>query len=62
MPVNSASSTPRPRCSPRADSPQTRVLIDGMAEASGMVIKCEDPSEVTPITDATIEWNDRLTS
>ena len=40
----------------------TRILIDVMAEASGMVIMCEDPAEVGPITDATIEWIDRLTS
>ena len=40
----------------------TRILIDVMAEASGMVILCEDPAEVGPITDATIEWIDRLTS
>ena len=40
----------------------TRILIDVMAEASGMVMMCEDPAEVGPITDATIEWIDRLTS
>lgn len=33
-----------------------------MAEASGMVIMCEDADEVAPITGATIEWIDRLTS
>jgi hypothetical protein len=38
------------------------VLIAVMAEASGMVIMCEDPTDVGPITDATIEWIDRLTS
>jgi AcrR family transcriptional regulator len=40
----------------------TRILIDVMAEASGMVIMCEDPADVGPITDATIESIDRLTS
>jgi len=40
----------------------TRILIAVMAEASGMVIMCEDPAEVGPITDATIELIDRLTS
>ena len=40
----------------------TRILIDVMAEASGMVIMCEDAADVAPITDATIEWIDRLTS
>lgn len=40
----------------------TRVLIAVMAEASGMVIMCEDATDVAPITDATIEWIDRLTS
>src|SRR6267154_1318523 len=130
---NSASSTPRPRCSPRADSPPppwptssttafeanaraylnaiwanrraamvlasgdtpagfdgvrrssmlkgfrrwmsvleldtsprgqllTRILIAVMAEASGLVITSEDPADVGPITDATIEWIDRLKS
>jgi hypothetical protein len=37
-------------------------LIAVMAEASGMVIMCEDPTYVGPITDATIEWIGRLTS
>jgi hypothetical protein len=37
-------------------------LIAVMAEASGMVIMCEDPTDVGPITDATIEWIGRLTS
>jgi AcrR family transcriptional regulator len=40
----------------------TRILIAVMAEASGMVIICEDPADVGPITDATIELIDRLTS
>jgi AcrR family transcriptional regulator len=39
----------------------TRTLIAVMAEASAMVMVCEDPAEVGPITDATIEWIDRLT-
>jgi hypothetical protein len=33
-----------------------------MVEASGMVMMCEDPTDVGPITDATIEWIDRLMS
>jgi len=40
----------------------TRILIDVMAEASVMVMMCEDVADVEPITDATIEWIDRLTS
>ena len=40
----------------------TRILVDVMAEASVMVMMCEDPAEVGPITDATIESIDRLTS
>jgi len=40
----------------------TRILIDVMAEASGMVMMCEDPADVEPITDATIEWLERLTT
>ena len=40
----------------------TRILVDVMAEASLMVMMCEDPAEVGPITDATIESIDRLTS
>jgi len=39
----------------------TRILIAVMAEASGLVITSEDPADVGPITDATIEWIDRLT-
>lgn len=40
----------------------TGMLIDVMAEAPGMVMACEDPDDVGPITDATIEWIDRLTT
>jgi AcrR family transcriptional regulator len=40
----------------------TRILIDVMAEASGMVMMCEDQADVGPITDATIEWLGRLTT
>lgn len=40
----------------------TRILVAVMAEASGMVIMCQDAADVAPITDATIEWIDRLTS
>jgi len=40
----------------------TRILIDVMAEASGMVIMCDDGADVGPITDATFEWMGRLTS
>jgi hypothetical protein len=40
----------------------TRILIDVMAEASRMVIMCDDPADVGPITDATIESINRLTS
>jgi len=40
----------------------TRILIDVTAEAWGMVIECEDAADVGPITDAMIEWIDRLTS
>jgi AcrR family transcriptional regulator len=40
----------------------TRILIDVMAEASELVMMCEDAADVGPITDATIEWIDRLTS
>jgi hypothetical protein len=39
----------------------TRLLIAVMAEASGMVIMCEDPTEVGP-TNATIESIGRVTS
>jgi len=40
----------------------TRILVDVMAEASGMVMMCEDQADVGPITDATIEWLGRLTT
>lgn len=40
----------------------TRILVDVMAEASGMVMMCENPANVRPITDATIETLNRLTS
>jgi AcrR family transcriptional regulator len=44
----------------------TRLLIDVMAEASAMVMAmvmmCDDPADIGPITDATIEWLDRLTT
>ena len=39
-----------------------RILVDVMAEASGMVMMCENPAKVRPITDATIEWLNRLTN
>jgi AcrR family transcriptional regulator len=40
----------------------TRILVAVMAEASAMVIMCDNADEVGPITDATAEWIDRLTS
>jgi AcrR family transcriptional regulator len=40
----------------------TRILAAVMAEASSMVIMCDDVADVGPITDATIECIDRLTS
>jgi AcrR family transcriptional regulator len=40
----------------------TRILVDVMAEASGMVMMCEELATVGPITDATIECLDRLTT
>lgn len=40
----------------------TRILVDVMAEASGMVMMCENPANVRPITDATIETLNRLTT
>lgn len=40
----------------------TRTLTAVMAEASTMVIMCEDEADIGPITDATIEIIDRLTS
>jgi AcrR family transcriptional regulator len=39
----------------------TRVLIAVLAEASAMVIACDDIADVRPITDATVEWIGRLT-
>jgi AcrR family transcriptional regulator len=39
-----------------------RILVDVMAEASGMVMMCENPAKVRPITEATIEWLNRLTN
>jgi AcrR family transcriptional regulator len=38
----------------------SRVLVATMAESSLMVAGCEDPDDVPAITDATIEWIDRL--
>lgn len=40
----------------------SRILIAALAEASAMVITCDDAAGVAPITDAAIEWIDRLTS
>ena len=40
----------------------TRILVAVMAEASAMVIMCDDAAAVGPITDAAVEWIDRLTS
>jgi AcrR family transcriptional regulator len=40
----------------------TRILVDVMAEASAMVMMCENPANLRPITDATIETLNRLTS
>lgn len=39
-----------------------RILVDVMAEASAMVMLCESPADVRPITEATIEWLARLTN
>jgi AcrR family transcriptional regulator len=39
----------------------SRILIAAMAEASTMVIMCNEAADVAPITDAAIEWIDRLT-
>jgi AcrR family transcriptional regulator len=39
----------------------SRVLMATMAESSLMVAGCENPDDVPPIIDATIEWIDRLT-
>jgi AcrR family transcriptional regulator len=38
----------------------SRILVAAMAESSLMVAECEDPDDVPAITDATIEWIDRL--
>jgi AcrR family transcriptional regulator len=38
----------------------SRILVATMAESSLMVAGCEDPEDVPAITDATIEWIDRL--
>jgi AcrR family transcriptional regulator len=38
----------------------TRILVAVLAEASAMVIMCDHADEVGPITDATVEWIDRL--
>jgi AcrR family transcriptional regulator len=40
----------------------TRVLAAVMAEATAMVLACDDPAGVRPITDATVECVGRLTS
>ena len=50
-----------PDTSPRGQL-LTRILVDVMAEASGMVMMCESPAKVGPITDATVEWLNRLTN
>ena len=39
----------------------TRILVATMAESSLMVAGCENPDDVSAITDATIEWIGRLT-
>ena len=39
----------------------SRILVATMAESSLMVAACENPDDVPAITDATIEWIDRLT-
>jgi AcrR family transcriptional regulator len=39
----------------------TRILVAVLAEASAMVIMCDHEAEIGPITDATVEWIDRLT-
>ncbi len=38
-----------------------RVLIATVAESTLMVIGCDDPAEVPPIVEATIEWIDQIT-
>src|ERR1700739_4511342 len=37
-----------------------RILVATMAESSLMVAECENPDDVPAITDATIEWIDRV--
>jgi AcrR family transcriptional regulator len=39
----------------------SRILMATMAESSLLVAACENPDDVPPIIDATIEWIDRLT-
>jgi AcrR family transcriptional regulator len=39
----------------------SRILVATMAESSLMVAGCENPDDVSAITDATIEWIGRLT-
>lgn len=38
-----------------------RVLIATVAESTLMVIGCDDPAEIPPIIEATIEWIDQIT-
>lgn len=38
----------------------SRLLVATMAESSLMVAACDDPDDVSPIVDATIEWIGRL--
>jgi AcrR family transcriptional regulator len=38
-----------------------RVLIATITESTLMVIGCDDPAEVSPIIEATIDWIDRIT-
>ncbi|GAB3016812.1 hypothetical protein MBOU_44320 [Mycobacterium bourgelatii] len=38
----------------------SRLLVATMAESSLMVAACDDPDDVPPIVDATIEWIGRL--
>ena len=39
----------------------SRILVATMAESALMVAGCENPDDVPAITDATIDWIDRLT-
>ena len=39
----------------------SRILVATMAESSLMVAGCENPDDVSAITDATIEWIGQLT-